>query len=58
MMRPRLRGRRNPSRELDLHLPELIFLVGRVPIVPYGTSGTPDLGDRVVPYLEGREKDA
>ena len=32
-------------------LPELIFLVGRAPIVPYGTSGTPELGDRVEPYL-------
>jgi L-fuculose-phosphate aldolase len=32
-------------------LPELIFLVGRVPIVPYGTPGTPELGDRVEPYL-------
>ncbi|HEV8264613.1 MAG TPA: class II aldolase/adducin family protein [Gemmatimonadales bacterium] len=34
-------------------LPELIFLVGRVPIVPYGTPGTPELGDRVAPYLQG-----
>lgn len=32
-------------------LPELIFLVGRAPIVPYGTSGTPELGDRVEPFL-------
>jgi L-fuculose-phosphate aldolase len=32
-------------------LPELIFLVGRVPIVPYGAPGTPALGDRVEPYL-------
>jgi len=32
-------------------LPELIFLLGRVPIVPYGTPGTPELGDRVEPYL-------
>lgn len=36
-------------------LPELIFVVGRVPLVPYGTSGTPELGDRVVPYLEGHD---
>jgi L-fuculose-phosphate aldolase len=28
-------------------LPELIFLVGPVPLVPYGTPGTPELGDRV-----------
>jgi len=32
-------------------LPELIFLVGRAPIVPYGTAGTPELGDRVEPFL-------
>jgi L-fuculose-phosphate aldolase len=36
-------------------LPELIFLVGHVPIVPYGTPGTGELGDRVVPYLEGHD---
>jgi L-fuculose-phosphate aldolase len=33
-------------------LPELIFLVGPVPLVPYGKAGTPELGDRVVPYLK------
>jgi len=32
-------------------LPELILIVGRVPIVPYGRAGTPELGDRVEPYL-------
>ena len=32
-------------------LPELIFLVGRVPLVPFGMPGTPQLGDRVEPYL-------
>jgi len=26
-------------------------MVGRVPIVPYGRAGTPELGDRVEPYL-------
>ncbi len=36
-------------------LPELIFLVGRVPIVPYGTPGTPELGDQVERYLEGHD---
>jgi L-fuculose-phosphate aldolase len=36
-------------------LPELIFLVGRVPLVPYGAPGTPELGDRVAPYLEGHD---
>jgi L-fuculose-phosphate aldolase len=34
-------------------LPELNFVVGPVPLVPYGTAGTRELGDRVVPYLEG-----
>ncbi len=34
-------------------LPELIFGVGPVPLVPFGMPGTPELGDRVVPYLEG-----
>jgi L-fuculose-phosphate aldolase len=34
-------------------LPELIFVVGPVPLVPFGRPGTPELGDRVVPYLAG-----
>ena len=34
-------------------LPELIFVVGPVALVPFGRPGTPELGDRVVPYLEG-----
>jgi L-fuculose-phosphate aldolase len=33
-------------------LPELIFVVGPVALVPYGMSGTSALGDQVVPYLE------
>jgi len=33
-------------------LPELTFIVGPVPLVPYGQAGTPELGDRVVPYLK------
>ena len=88
--KPRSRGRRKPTSELDLHLrilrhrpdvqavvhahpptatafavageeipdnllPELIFVVGPVPLVPYGTPGTPELGDRVVPYLKGHD---
>jgi L-fuculose-phosphate aldolase len=34
-------------------LPELIFVVGPVALVPFGWPGTPELGDRVVRYLEG-----
>jgi L-fuculose-phosphate aldolase len=34
-------------------LPELIFVVGPVPLVPFGMPGTPELGNRVVPYLTG-----
>ncbi len=34
-------------------LPELIFQVGHVPLVPYGTPGTPELGDQIEPYLGG-----
>ena len=33
-------------------LTELIFQVGRVPLVPYGAPGTPELGDRVAPFLD------
>jgi L-fuculose-phosphate aldolase len=34
-------------------LPELIFLVGPVPLVPFGMPGTPELADRIEPFLEG-----
>ena len=36
-------------------LPELIFVVGPVPLVPFGMPGTPELGDQVVPYLEDHD---
>jgi L-fuculose-phosphate aldolase len=36
-------------------LPELIFLVGPVPLVPYGTPGTPELGDRVEAVIGGHD---
>ena len=42
----------------DLHilvLPELILQCGDVPLVPYGTPGTRELGDRLEPYLPGHE---
>ena len=38
-----------------LVLPELVLLLGRVPLVPYGTPGTKELGDRVEPYLAGHD---
>ena len=91
--RPRTRGTRKPTSELDLHLrilrhrpdvqavvhahpptatgfavageaipanllPELIFVVGPVPLVPFGMPGTPELGDRIVPYLSDRRNKA
>ena len=34
----------------DCVLPELIYQMGHVPLVPYGTPGTPDLGEAVEPY--------
>lgn len=39
-------------------LPELIFVVGPVRLVPFGRSGTPELGDRVVPFLEDTQVNA
>ena len=31
-------------------LPEMVFLVGRVPVVPYGAPGTPELAERIDPF--------
>jgi len=36
-------------------LPELILQCGRVPLVPYGTPGTPELGDRLESHLVGHD---
>jgi L-fuculose-phosphate aldolase len=36
-------------------LPELIFQVGWVPVVPYGTPGTPELGERIEPFIGGHD---
>ena len=36
-------------------LPEITLLMGEVPVAPYGTTGTPALGDAVEPFLAGRE---
>jgi L-fuculose-phosphate aldolase len=35
-------------------LPELILQCGQVPLVHYGTPGTPELGDRLEPHLAGQ----
>ena len=34
-------------------LPELIFQVGWVPLVPYGTPGTSELGEQLAPFIKG-----
>lgn len=36
-------------------LPEVAVLMGAVPLAPYGTPGTPALGDAVEPFLDGHE---
>lgn len=43
------------GRSFHLVLPELILQCGEVPLVPYGTPGTPELGDRLEPYLVGHD---
>ena len=36
---------------MDEVLPEVIFHLGRVPLVPFALPGTPALGDAMAPYL-------
>jgi L-fuculose-phosphate aldolase len=36
---------------MDALLPEVIFHLGRVPLVPFALPGTPALGDAMAPYL-------
>ncbi len=41
------------GRELNLGLlPEVIIGLGSVPLAPYGTPGTPALGESLLPYVE------
>ncbi len=35
----------------DCVLPELILLMGQVPLVPYGAPGTPELGEAMEPFI-------
>jgi L-fuculose-phosphate aldolase len=39
----------------DCVLPELVAQVGWVPLVPYGTPGTPDLGEQLRAFLPGHD---
>jgi L-fuculose-phosphate aldolase len=44
------------GREFDWDvLPEMVFLVGKVPVVPYGAPGTPELGDRIEPFIQDHD---
>ena len=36
-------------------LPEIIYSVGGVPLVPYATPGTPDLADALEPFLAAHD---
>jgi len=36
-------------------LPEITLLMGAVPVAPYGTTGTPALGDAVEPFIPTHE---
>jgi L-fuculose-phosphate aldolase len=40
---------------MDDVLPETIFLLGGVPLVPYATPGTSALGDALEPFLAGHD---
>ena len=41
------------GQEFDWNvLPEMVFLVGRVPVVPYGPPGTPALAEQVAPFVQ------
>lgn len=35
----------------DCVLPELVYQMGHVPLVPYGTPGTTDLGEALEPFI-------
>ena len=36
-------------------LPEITLLMGEVPVVPYGTTGTPALGDAAEPFIPSHD---
>jgi L-fuculose-phosphate aldolase len=36
-------------------LPEITLLMGEVPVAPYGTTGTPALGDAVEPFIPSHD---
>jgi L-fuculose-phosphate aldolase len=40
---------------MDDVLPEAIFLLGGVPLVPYAAPGTSAVGDALVPWLSGHD---
>ena len=40
---------------MDAVLPEVIFHLGSVPLVPFALPGTPALGDAMAPYLAGHD---
>ena len=40
---------------MDAVLPEVIFHLGQVPLVPFALPGTPALGDAMAPFLSGHD---